>query len=419
MAAFDPTIDAAFREYAELELRCHYLLLEGKENAPETLEAEDRMTALWEKLDEVQRRSLKGMGSDLNWVRRKGQPPPKGRKGSEEVPPTEQQELVTAIGAKEWHKVLHYLRLCAPSFPVDALAHHRARIYEALGLPNYASTFYEQAADLDPANADIGLKALSTMKKSRPASAVRRAEKIIGLPLRCPPAVLALAAAMILQRDETDGRPIDGQRFSALLNDVVKRLQLEPANEARIVAYQAAAAGFEVLDDLTAAMRCLDEGLKLSPNTDELLVFKGLLQYGSQPNQAVDAFAKLTQRGTRNVWPYVFLAHFYLLKRNYGASLEMGREAWARDATNPVRAQLLEWQAICQTQLQYPREVIRPIFEKAISLDPSNSWIARNLAAFDARVAQTNQSEWHIEEAPPLMTRRAGSAISLEPTSAA
>ena len=54
MSSFDPTMDAVFRESAELELRCHYLLLEGKENTPESLAAEDRMTVLWEKLDEVQ-----------------------------------------------------------------------------------------------------------------------------------------------------------------------------------------------------------------------------------------------------------------------------------------------------------------------------------------------------------------------------
>src|SRR5271154_7242536 len=109
MTSFDPTIDAAFRESAELELRCHYLLTEGKENAPEILAAEDRMTVLWENLDEVQRRSLNGMGSDLNWIRRKCEPPPKGRKEPTEVTAKEQQELVAAIGSKEWHKTLHFL----------------------------------------------------------------------------------------------------------------------------------------------------------------------------------------------------------------------------------------------------------------------------------------------------------------------
>ena len=147
MPSFDPTMDAAFRVSAELELRCHYLLLAGEENSPEILVAEGRMTVLWEKLDEVQRRSLNGMGSDLNWVRRKGEPPPKGRKGPEEVTDAEQQELAAAMSLKEWHKVLHFLRVCAPIFSIVKLAELRGRAYEELGLRVYASVFYGMAAD--------------------------------------------------------------------------------------------------------------------------------------------------------------------------------------------------------------------------------------------------------------------------------
>ncbi len=149
MASFDPIMDAAFRESAELELRCHCLLAEGKEGAPEILAAEDRMTVLWEKLDDVQRRSLNGMGSDLNWVRRKGEPAPNGRKTAVEVLPAEQQELAAAIGSNEWHKALHYLRLCAASVPIVTVASLRGRAYEAIDLPTYASVFYKLAADLD------------------------------------------------------------------------------------------------------------------------------------------------------------------------------------------------------------------------------------------------------------------------------
>jgi tetratricopeptide (TPR) repeat protein len=404
-------MDAAFRESVELELRCHYLLLEGKENTPECLAGEDRLTVLWENLDEVQRRSLNGMGSDLNWVRRHGEPPPKGRKQPDEVTPAEQQELVATIGSKEWHKTLHYLRLCAPMIPIVTLAYLRGRVYEAIGLPNYAGVFYEQAADLDPANAEIGLKALST---ARPTNAVRRAEKVVASPWGYPPPVVALAATTVLRRDEADDRSSDRELFSTLLNDVVKRLQLEPANEVRTVAYQAAASGFEIIGDVTAALRCLDEGLKVSPDNHDLLVFKGLLLYATETDKAVESFAKLTQTGTRSVWPYAFLAHYHLLNRNYGASLEMGREAWARATTNRLRAQLLEWQAICLTELRYPPEVVRPIFEKAISLDPSNIWIGRNLDAFSSAVTQAREPEWQIEEASLLRASRADSVHELE-----
>ena len=98
MDQFDPTIDAAFLEYADLELRCHRLLSAGKDDSVEMADAEDRMEKLWAKLDEVQKRSLRGMASDLGWVRVKGTSPPKGRKTPDEISQTERQELATARG---------------------------------------------------------------------------------------------------------------------------------------------------------------------------------------------------------------------------------------------------------------------------------------------------------------------------------
>src|SRR5260370_20240212 len=113
MRTFDSVIDAASREYAELQLRRHNLLQEGKENTPEASAIEDRMDVLWGKLDEDQRRNLNGMASDLNWVRRNGDPPPKGPKSPEEVAATEREKLVAAMESKEWHGLLPQLRVCA------------------------------------------------------------------------------------------------------------------------------------------------------------------------------------------------------------------------------------------------------------------------------------------------------------------
>lgn len=406
MSSLNPKMDAAFREFAELELLRHYLLLQGQENSSETLEAEGRMEALWENLDETQRQSLKGIASDLNWVRRKGEPPPKGRKEPGDVPATDQQELITAIGSKEWMKILHYARLCAPLFPVPTLAQLRGKVFEDLGLPAYTDVFCELAADLDPANADIGLKALSSFMQTDPAKAIRRSEEILAWPLRYPPAVVAYAATVVLRRDKSAGLAIDRQRFSGILGDIVKRLQLEPANESSAGAYHWAASGFERIGDLKSALDCLDEGLRRSPNHDDLLVFKGIMLYESDPDQAVHIFDRLTRRATANVWPYVHLAHFHLRMRNYSASLEMGREAWARTTKDPLKASLLEWQAICLTELQYPPEVVRPVFQQAIALDPSNVQITRNLEQFDKRVSGTNHADWGIENSSYLRTQQ-------------
>src|SRR5438045_2369264 len=143
--------------------------------------------------------------------------------------------------------------------------------------------------------------ALSYIERTNPASSVRLAEKVIASPLRYPPVVLALSVSMILRWEENENRAIDRPRFFGLLNDVVKRLQLEPSDATKAMAYQAAASGFEIIGDMPEALRCIDEGLKLLPNSEDLLVFKGLLLYGSQTDQAAQAFDKLIQRETPNV----------------------------------------------------------------------------------------------------------------------
>jgi tetratricopeptide (TPR) repeat protein len=414
MSQFDPTIDAIFREYVELQLRRHNLLTEGKEKDPEFDQTEDKMTELWEKLDATQRLSVNGMASDLNWIRRKGQPPAKGRTVGE-VNPAERHELLSARALEEWHKFLHYLRLCASIIPAASLAYLRGTTYDAVGLPAYATDFFELAADLEPANASMGVIALRAVDRADPAKAQRRAEQILASSVQFPPTVVAMSAVLVLRRDEAAGRPIDRQRFSTALNDAIKRLQLEPPSEAsRTMAYQLAASGFEIINDLPAALHCYNEGLKFSPKNDVLLVGKGLLLYGRQTDQAIEALGAAAETGTTLVWPYFFLAHHHVLNRNYDASLQMGKKAWERATTNSVRAELLQWRAICLTELHFPVEKVRPIFERAVSLDPSNPQIAKNLAAFDEAVAEAEEPEWDIEAEETLRVERAASMTEME-----
>lgn len=163
----DPKADAGFVEYADSCLRHHQLLMEGKEASPEIAEIEDRMEELWLQLDEIQRQSLNGISSDLNWIRREGEPPPRGRTSPTEVCLHDQEELSAAMKSKDWHRVLHYLRLCAPAFESASLARERSVAYEFIGLPSYAKLFKAKAIEFAP------LTNLSVPYSPIPASRVR------------------------------------------------------------------------------------------------------------------------------------------------------------------------------------------------------------------------------------------------------
>jgi len=144
---FNPIIDESFREYAKLELQRHFLLLSKNENSDELERMELRMEELWQAINETQKQCLKGMGSDLNWIRRNCQPPPKGPKTPTEVAKADQMELAAAIKQKDWHRVLHYLRVCAPIFRSASVAAERATAYAAIGLDEYAKVFHSQAIE--------------------------------------------------------------------------------------------------------------------------------------------------------------------------------------------------------------------------------------------------------------------------------
>ena len=147
-----PIMNEPYLAYADLLLKHFRLLSNSSEESAEIEQVEDKMSCLWEMLDETQRRSLKGIGSDLNWVRRRGELPPRGvsRDG---VSQKEQSELKAAQSVEDWHAVLYHLRVCAAEIPRAELAATRAGCYREIGLESVAGTFQDFAADLCSANA--------------------------------------------------------------------------------------------------------------------------------------------------------------------------------------------------------------------------------------------------------------------------
>src|SRR5258707_8115673 len=115
-----PNIDAPYRRYAELLLQHHRLLTADRDGGA-TEPVEDEMTRLWERLDAGQRQSLAGLASDLNWVRRGGQPAPRGRPALE-VTAEDLRLLDGARAGSDWHRLLHPLRPCPPAPPPFQIA---------------------------------------------------------------------------------------------------------------------------------------------------------------------------------------------------------------------------------------------------------------------------------------------------------
>ena len=174
MGPYNPTVDDLYRRYVDLLLRHHHLLSECRDEDSEFESVEEEMTQLWNRLDETQRRSLSGLGSDLNWVRRGRQLAPRCRR-PEEVTHHEFQALVKARDSSDWHGLLHHLRLCAPKATLFQLAYLRASAWASFEIPQVASVFYDVAAELEPSNGSIALLALRSADLTDTRAVLERA----------------------------------------------------------------------------------------------------------------------------------------------------------------------------------------------------------------------------------------------------
>lgn len=414
MNHINTTIPAEFRKYAALQMRRHKLLCENETAASD--EIEDEMDSIWDALDPEQRRNLNGFAADLNWIRRQSQPPPKGRK-LDEVTTNDHRELLAAREAKDWFKFLHFLRMCAIALPPMNVGYLRGVTYHALGFPEYALAFYEYAADMAPSDHSMGIIALQYADAVDGKRAEKRAEKVISARHLYSPPVVAMSVLITLRKKEREGSSIDRTEFTAMFQEALESLTLEPPSaEIQAMTYQLTAAGFETLDELKLALQSYEAGLKLAPNHEVLLIGLGLMLYGVETKRAVELFQRVVEgKGTPLVWPYFFLAHYYVLQGNYDDSLRMVRLAKERATTNPIRAELSQWQAICLAENGYPPEVVRPVFQKAKTLDPTNERIARNLEAFETSQQEELATEWDFEDEIELRTGRAPRTIELEP----
>lgn len=172
MTNYTPKVDDRYRRYAAL-LRQHNDLLTQASAESELDSFECEMTQLWDELEATQQRSLSGLSSDLNWLRRGGELAPRTRSAAQ-VSDSDLHDLSQARDAHEWHKLLHYLRLCAARLSPFDVAFLRATAWQVLGFPQLAQTFSGLAAQLEPNNSRLAVLALPVEKSGAggPAASV-------------------------------------------------------------------------------------------------------------------------------------------------------------------------------------------------------------------------------------------------------
>jgi tetratricopeptide (TPR) repeat protein len=400
-----------FLAYARLLHQLHFLI---RGDADETQDGEalrERMDEPAEYLAPEEVESLHGISADFYtlggpaWLVQPLTP----------VARAELNEALDARNARNFAKALDLLRKNQAYRDPAGLTYARGSIWSEAGEHEIAADFFQRAKELAPENTNYAYIWLDALSRSNAPEALTTARNILLQP-GDHPAKLVLKAAEI---EFSSTRQLPNSEAEAVVRGLVPVfeevvMRLQTSGEARsspsllIAAIAQLGICHEQLGDAAGAISYFDRGLQLFPNNDVLLTARGIQRYGSDTASSIQDFQEAVRLRSRLMWPYFFLAHNYLLHDQFDDCLLMANRALPLATSTALRANCLEWIAICQANLGHPPETVRAAFHAARQLAPENQRIAKNLQLFESSVAETPPSPVPWERVDPETVRSLG-----------
>jgi tetratricopeptide (TPR) repeat protein len=385
----------------------HALTLEGRDDSPEADAIRDGMDQPWYDLSEVEQRRIKGLSEDLYSISDPTQ---------ETLPsnPQVQRKLIEATEARrsgKWDEALELLRRWSRYIDPALLSSMRGTLWQDAGDDATAALFYQHAAELEPTNGRHQSLYLSSIRRSDPDLASRKAGEIIADDEHHPPEVVVTAAGIAFESIEREFGQTNGMTREVLIATLKRALtRLEVDDPDRSASFDSIyvlgnvilARCHALTGNLQSAIRSLDLAIAVDPADSFLFLYRGNLRYGVVAEAAVDDFEKAIRLGSKVIWPYFYLAHHALVSGRFEDCLrqcERGLICPASDdfpVSDEVRALLHEWLAIARAERRYPADKVRAAFEEAIRLTPDADRIRSNLATFEGHTANpmTSRREW-------------------------
>lgn len=387
----------------------HRMIQEGRDEGPEADAVRDALDVPLRALSPVEKERAQWLSDDLYSVSEPSCVPP-----MMPMTPQAQADLNSAIEArqkKKWDLALALLRRSKDYFAPALLSYVRGRVWDEAGIPVVAAMFYEHATMCDPENANFRAIYLNALAKADPESAGQKAKTILRDSPNYAPALVVQAANIRFSESKAlpDAESIAIFRsLVPILEETASRIDADEETTSRDSNYAMTVAllGFchEFLGNENAAVESYSRGIHRNPDNDGLLVARGILLYGSGP-QSISDFERAVALNCPVIWPYLFLAHHYLLSNRFDECRTMCEIGLRVEGTAAARSQLKGFQAVASAELGLSAELVRMAFEAALRLDPSNEFSRRNLAIYE--------ESRHRTEAPPEPKWRQKSSAAL------
>lgn len=412
-------LNPEFRKYLSLLRNLHELIRSGDDETADGEALRDSMDQPAEKLTPAEVECLNGISADFYSL----------ANGFEHnvLPRTADadsfiRESFNARNERNYAKSMTILRRAQQHLELWQLSYVRGSILLEAGEPLAAADFFLKAATLYPENPNFRFMWLAALDKADPEVASSEAELILRAPSEHPAKLVYKAADIIFASTrDLDAEAAMGriQELIPVFEETILRLQVsgEASEEPSVLAAAISLLGFchEHLGHGDDAIQCFNQGLLLHPTNDALRVARGIHLYGIDTERSVADFVVATQLHSPLVWPYLFLAHYYLSKGKMEDCLRYSSEALQRSRHSQITADCLEWIAICQATLKYPRNTVLSTFEEALKLAPDCERIKTNKASFEQHRVAVESAWVPISSDARTSTRSAVTDSLVEP----
>lgn len=408
-----------YREYVGLLVQLQRRIADGTDEGPEGELLYHQMDACSESFSDAEIVSLHGVSEDLYSLAAEAEDLlARTPEANDEL-----AEAMRAHRAGDFVSALELLRRNRRMIEPSQLAYLRCRVLSDAGLDDVAFAFIDLASHLDHTNGNYQFLRLDMLKRFDQPRALEEAREILAGPddlsiqLLLKAAEIQFNATRELSSDEA--RKVQRGLLPVFEKSiVVLESDADPPRMPLLLplAYTLCGLCFQDLGRIEDARRCFDQALKLDRDNDALFTARGILLYGRDTNQAVADFMMAVGLKSRIAWPYLHLAHHFLLHNRYEACLDMCNQAIRLPMTDEVRANCIEWMAICEAMLGFDRTTVLFHFDRALQFAPGNTRIAKNRKAFDEHSSATavTNSMWErndVAEVPGVGSYRAADLL--------
>lgn len=285
--------------------------------------------------------------------------------------------------------------------PTEIFAEHAAMLrgicYEKLGLFDAALAFLDFAVSISKnPNSLNDYILISLHVHGRTDEAVRRVKSLLSEQQRPTIDLRVRAAGLLFDLSVKRQGSIAADAvkeainlYDSVLNEIGTDIEGTHNREASIHCHTMLATCHFLLKEHDRALAEFNAALEVDPDNELALVLRGLLTCGTGFQAAKADFERAIQLGTKEFWPFYYLAFDALKSGDYDRCTELAESARRRVADRDLLARLYEWMAISLASRahsieQVPVDEVRRHFDLAISLSPANQVILANLRIFES-----------------------------------